>query len=101
MKNKTYNFYWFRPIRNQLNNKYKLLLLLWLSVFLFGNSAVNAQTCCRTDVLTINTGYNPTSGTAMGFGSSDPKWTLTAISPGCAAIPGAVPVNSAAVDIAA
>src|SRR4051794_9234443 len=61
-----------------------------LSIFglLLVNFAGHAQ--CLTSSIRINTAYNPVTGVAIPFGFdggapvTDPKWILTAVSPGVA-----------------
>ncbi len=72
-------------------NRY--LLLLVFMVFGYG-----ARSQCLTNSLVINTGYDPLTGTAIAGGANgapaviDPKWTLTAVSPGVATAIAGTPI---------
>ena len=57
------------------------ILLCLLNVYVTNNK-VFAQSCCYTDTLIINTGYDPTTNTAVAFGINggtpvpDPHWNV-------------------------
>ena len=59
---------------------------LLLPFFLLLSAQVGAQ--CLVNSLTVNTGYNPVTGTALAGGSHDPKWSVSYITAPCAAICG-------------
>jgi len=68
------------------HNLQKLLLLLLLFCLSFNGVSI-AQTCCLTNSLIINTGYDPTTGSAITPGCNlctpvnDPKWQISYLSP--------------------
>ncbi len=53
----------------------KRILVLFFMLYSF-----TSYTQCLVNSLTINTGYNPNTGTAIAANQPDPKWSLTNIS---------------------
>src|SRR5580658_3563882 len=68
-----------------------------LFILIIAGYQLRAQ--CLVDSLTINTGYDPISGTAIPGGANgatpvtDPHWILTAVSPGVASAILATPIT--------
>lgn len=57
-------------------------ILILLTLCLFGGTYTKAQPLCAlTNNLSINTGYDPLLGAPIPIGTTDPSWTITAISP--------------------
>lgn len=59
--------------------------LLFVFFGLFFHSKLNAQTCCLTSSLNVSTGWDPSTGSALGFGAVDPHWTTCGVSAAAAA----------------
>ncbi len=59
--------------------KYRFANIFGIALLLLITTGVNAQNC-RVTSLTINTGYDPQTGTPVATGTPDPRWDVTALS---------------------
>lgn len=76
-------------------SKCKYVLLLFVLMATSGMQSFAQSPCQMTNGIVINTGYNPATGTAIGIGTTDPKWSISYLSPDLATIAAPTTVGSA------